>query len=741
MTSLILHVFLIMCLLGTGQCGPIHKPVPDQGFILKALSEDQQRRAALISDDGNGDYIKWKKLEGSFGVEFAWGSARPHIKRALRSTQGEPWPTPQIFTTRETMFILKPDHFRININKSLANDVIMEAIDRYNRTMFEDSIEVTEENFRNAPKSEVNKEMRYDRDELGYINAEHIRNLTIQVRRTCDVTSSERSVSTCDPYPSLNMSESYSLIVNYTGIVLNAEEEWGVVRGLETLSQLVTHYRGQFYIKETTIEDFPRFPHRGILIDSARHYLEKDVLFDVLEGMAMNKMNVLHWHMTDDQSFPYKSEVFPEFSKKGAYHPNMVYSRDDINDVIEYARLRGIRVIPEFDVPGHTYSWSLSYPQLLTQCYYNNKPVPAFFGPLDPTNENVFKVLNKLFKEVTNVFKDRFVHLGGDEVNTECWASNPEVVELFRKLFSKDNLQSDVGNVGKARNTTLASIENNVSTMLKDKTRAMGKGVNTIKMEELLPSYLWQYFNNRLKEKLDVIARERNVGLDVIMWQDGLQQGVKVPKDTIIQIWKSKIHEIGSMIRKGYRVIFSTCWYLDHVRGYVHWQDFYNCEPNEIEAQEGVEILGGEACLWGEYISSEMVMSMLWPRGCAVSEKLWSSRKPRRLLDVSRRLSEQRCRMLRRGLDVGFANGPEYCVRGLFTRPDTSSLHETPLEIVQNEIEGFLERLRKSSSNPNVIYVSAIRDYTSVHLASLAFSVVGVLSITCLMLCRRKRRF
>ncbi|XP_033755779.1 beta-hexosaminidase subunit alpha-like [Pecten maximus] len=224
------------------------------------------------------------------------------------------------------------------------------------------------------------------------------------------------------------------------------------------------------------------------------------------------------------------------------------------------------------------------------------------------------------------------------------------------------------------------------------------------------------------------------------MWQDGFQKGVNIPKDTIIQVWKSKIHEIGTIIRKGYRVIFSTCWYLDHVRGYVHWQDFYNCEPNEIEAQEGIEILGGEACLWGEYISSEMVMSMLWPRGCAVAEKLWSSRKPRVLVDVSRRLSEQRCRMLRRGLDVGFANGPEYCVRRQAARSGQLSLQKVQQTFGQNEIESFLEKLRKSTNEPNVIYVSAIRDYTPIHLTSLALSMVGVLSITFMMLCRRKRR-
>ncbi|XP_021364463.1 beta-hexosaminidase subunit beta-like isoform X1 [Mizuhopecten yessoensis] len=763
MMSVVLRLSVMWCLLDICQSGPVFRPVPDQGFILKALAEVRQRRAAMISDDGNGEYIKWKQLDGSFGVEFAWGSTRSHIKRALRSTQGEPWPKPQVYKTRETIFTLNPTHFKINVDQNIKSDVISEAINRYNRTVFENAIQITEENFRNAPKSEVNKEMQYERDELGFINADRIRALTIQVNFTCDVTKSNRTNVSCDIYPSLTSDESYTLIVNSTGIFLSAQEVWGVVHGLETFSQLVLQYRDQFYIKETIIEDFPRFPHRGVLIDSSRHYIQKEVILDVLEGMAMNKMNVLHWHLTDEQSFSYKSDAFPDFSQKGAYHPNMVYTRDDINDVIAHARLRGIRVIPEFDVPGHTYSWGLSYPKMLTQCYFNNIPVPGFLGPLDPTNEHVFKILSKLFEEVTSVFKDRFVHLGGDEVNTECWASNPKVVELFQALFIKDNLRTQLSQSGPNlfTNITTNMTDNEISNMLQDKIisndnqhevdyrilkevrsiiRKMQKSPSM--MKENLPTYIWEYFNNRLKEKLDAIARDRNLGLDVIMWQDGMKQGVNIPKDTIIQVWTSKSHEIGPILRKGHRIIFSTCWYLDSFRRGVHWQNFYNCEPNEVDAEEGTQILGGEACLWSEYISSEMVSSMLWPRGSAVAEKLWSSRKPRALLDVSRRLSEHRCRMLRRGLDVGYANGPEYCVRKKTSRTVQSTQHtdKLTLNLAKDEIEYLIEKLRQPRISSNVSYVSAVADYTSIHLTSLFLSIIGVLALTLMMVCRKQRR-
>lgn len=106
-------------------------------------------------------------------------------------------------------------------------------------------------------------------------------------------------------------------------------------------------------IRDTKIEDFPRFRHRGVLVDTARHYIKKETIFQIMRGMEMNKMNVFHWHMTDDQSFPFESKYFPELSEKGAFHPTLVYTHTDVQDIIEFGRQRGIRVIPEFDVPGN----------------------------------------------------------------------------------------------------------------------------------------------------------------------------------------------------------------------------------------------------------------------------------------------------------------------------------------------------------------------------------------------------
>lgn len=128
----------------------------------------------------------------------------------------------------------------------------------------------------------------------------------------------------------------------------------------------------QLKIRCQSIVDFARLPHRGLLLDTSRHYLPIHDILLTLDAMSYNKMNVLHWHIVDDNSFPYQSSSYPNLSAKGAYHPSMVYTLNDIQQIVDYARLRGIRVMPEFDTPGHTRSWGLAYPELLTTCYGNN---------------------------------------------------------------------------------------------------------------------------------------------------------------------------------------------------------------------------------------------------------------------------------------------------------------------------------------------------------------------------------
>lgn len=151
---------------------------------------------------------------------------------------------------------------------------------------------------------------------------------------------------------SQEMNESYSLVIDAKGSLLTAQSVWGALRGLETFSQAVHLNDSCYKVSNNHIKDHPRFSFRGFLIDTSRHFIPKKIIFAFLDAMSYSKFNVLHWHMVDDPSFPYESTSFPALHKKGAFTRKHVYRQKDVQDVIEYAKLRGIRVMPEFDTPG-----------------------------------------------------------------------------------------------------------------------------------------------------------------------------------------------------------------------------------------------------------------------------------------------------------------------------------------------------------------------------------------------------
>ncbi|XP_016060742.1 PREDICTED: beta-hexosaminidase subunit beta [Miniopterus natalensis] len=407
--------------------------------------------------------------------------------------------------------------------------------------------------------------------------------------------------SECEMFPSISSDESYTLIVKGPVAVLKANRVWGVLRGLETFSQLIYQDAyGTFTVNESTVSDSPRFPHRGILIDTARHYLPVNSILKTLDAMAFNKFNVLHWHIVDDESFPYQSTTFPDLSNKGSYSLSHVYTPNDVRKVIEYARLWGIRVIPEFDSPGHTQSWGKGQKNLLTPCHDRRSPSNNPFGPINPILNTTYSFLSKLFKEVSLVFPDQFLHLGGDEVSFNCWHSNPDIQNFMKQHgFGSD-------------------------------------------FEKLQSFYI--------QKLTDIIS---TVKKRPIVWQEVFENNSKLQPGTVVQVWKEGYDVILSRVTAaGFPVILSAPWYLDWISYGQDWVKYYRVEPLEFSGSKEQKqlVIGGEACLWGEFVDATNLTPRLWPRASAVGERLWSEESVRNEDDAYKRLTAHRCRMVRRGI-------------------------------------------------------------------------------------------
>ncbi|KAH9394831.1 hypothetical protein TYRP_004891 [Tyrophagus putrescentiae] len=421
-------------------------------------------------------------------------------------------------------------------------------------------------------------------------------------------------------YPSPSEDESYSVKVPTDGAagVIEAQTVWGALRGLETFSQLVyADAKNQLLINETEIEDGPRYRYRGLLLDTARHYLPKKILLANLDAMAYNKLNAFHWHLVDDQSFPFVSQKYPTIHQKGAYTPKHVYTPADVQEVIEYARMRGIRVIPEMDTPGHTHAMARAYPELLTPCYKNGKvrqpdyPNHSQTEILNPASSillfslmrnETFSFMKDIYAEFKKVFKDPYIHLGMDEVFYSCWKSSPDITKFMQTHGFKEYHEVE------------------------------------------------EYYTKR------TLTNVKDVGYKYIIWQD--------PGGQRCHPWRRTLSSASG--RTKYQIILSACWYLNYITTPYpgkDWEVLYQCDPRNFNGTEAEKdlVIGGQANIWGEFVDKTNVLGRLWPRASAVAERLWSEAAATTNLDTARlRLDVQRCRMLRRGIPAApILNG--YC--------------------------------------------------------------------------------
>ncbi len=386
----------------------------------------------------------------------------------------------------------------------------------------------------------------------------------------------------------LDEDESYTLEITTSRATLTAPNALGALHGLQTFLQLIEPTPAGFAVPVITIHDQPRFRWRGLLIDVSRHFIPIEVLKRNLDGMAAVKMNVLHWHLSDDEGFRVESKRFPKLQELGS--EGQYYTQAEIRDFVVYARDRGIRVVPEFDMPGHSRSWMAGYPELASvPGTYRAGRIADADTVMDPTRDGTYKFLDKFIGEMAALFPDAYFHIGGDEVTNKPWDSNPKIQEFIRAHGMKNNRD------------------------------------------------LQAYFNQRLQK---IVTKHGKI---MMGWDEVLRPDL--PKTVLVESWRGQ-DSLAEAAKQGHRGLLSYGYYLD-----LMWPAarHYAVDPMTVTmtggaaaltAEEQNRILGGEACMWSEFVTPETIDSRIWPRLAAIAERFWSPQEIRDNQSMYRRLEE-----------------------------------------------------------------------------------------------------
>ncbi|CRK96298.1 CLUMA_CG009718, isoform A [Clunio marinus] len=408
-------------------------------------------------------------------------------------------------------------------------------------------------------------------------------------------------IKTADVHLTMNTDECYNMTLSNERQIIDvriyANSFFGARHGLSTLQQLVWYDDEDEVLKiisTAKVEDCPKFPYRGLMLDTSRHYFSVDAIKRTLIGMSHSKLNRFHWHLTDSQSFPFVSKFYPELAKYGAYSTSEIYTHDDVKDIVRFAQVRGIQIIPEIDAPAHAgngWQWG---PQKglgeLSLCI-NQQPWNAYCGEppcgqLNPKNNHTYLILQKLYQELLELTGPTdYFHLGGDEVNLECWS----------QYFNDTDIRS-----------------------------------------------LWCDFMLQAHHRLSVANNGQKIKMAGV-WSSGLTQMPCLPtKNFTVQVWGgSQWPENYQLLDAGYNIIMShvDAWYLDCGFGnwratgeaacspYRTWQTVYKHKPwhsMRLNKQQLKQVLGGEVCLWTEQVDESVLDARLWPRSSALGERLWT---------------------------------------------------------------------------------------------------------------------
>jgi len=441
---------------------------------------------------------------------------------------------------------------------------------------------------------------------------------TTEVATSVSLTIEVEDVSTASFQ--LGTNESYCLSVSINGsALLRSETVFGAMRGLETLSQLIQFNTTSalYYMNGLPISlcDTPRFPWRGLMIDTARHYLEPEAVLRTLDAMSYSKLNTLHWHIVDAESFPLDVPTEPDLARYGAYaYPLTIYNQSFVQTVVQNGLERGIRVVPEVDMPGHAYSWGKGNANLTVYCSYYEENIDNI--PLNPTLASTYEVISNVISYLSSVFHDEYIHIGGDEVVLGCWDENSEVVNWMKEHGIPDS------------------------------------------------TALLQYFEDQVTPLAPENSRR------FVYWQDVIDNGIQLNETTsIIEVWRDNV-EMQKVIDLGYYAILGAGNYLDQqvpCPGCYHyefedtWIDFFLNDPTaNLTASQAQFVLGGESVMFGEQVDSHVIDTRVWPRACGTAERLWSPSSTD-YESALPRLVAHRCRLSQRGIAASPIR-PDFCI-------------------------------------------------------------------------------
>lgn len=412
-------------------------------------------------------------------------------------------------------------------------------------------------------------------------------------------------------YLSVDEKERYALTTGAKGARLEADGPAGVIHGLATLLQLVRTTPDGAVVERIHIEDAPRFAWRGLLLDVSRHFDTVETVERQLDAMELVKLNVLHWHLSDGTAFRVESRAYPQLQAMTA--PDQYYTQAQIREVVSYAADRGIRVVPEFDVPGHALAIVRAYPALAAQPLpdMSTKGLNLNNAALDPTNPQTLRFVRVLYGEMGRLFPDRYIHAGGDEVVSSQWTKNPAIAAYMK-----------------------------------------AHGYETA--EALQAAFTGQ-----------VAAMIASQGHVMMGWDEVSE--APIPKNVVVEPWRAS-KWTGSATRAGHPVVVSAGYYLDLLRpAATHYAvDPFDTRADGITPEQLAKfppkhpefsvpfeldvnapplddaqkklVLGAEGTLWAEMVSEPMLDSRLWPRMAALAERFWSAQDVRDVPDLERRL-------------------------------------------------------------------------------------------------------